>query len=74
MTARADDAEQKEILSGIAEAAFDANTDIAVYSNIYNHWVVDEQLNFENIYTNSLSAPLRWRVNNRRSFYGYWHT
>ncbi|MDE5577607.1 MAG: substrate-binding domain-containing protein [Oscillospiraceae bacterium] len=49
ITARADDAEQKEILGGIAEAAFAADTDIAVYSNIYNHWVVDEQLNFENI-------------------------
>lgn len=49
ITARADDTEQKEILCGIAEAAFAADTDIAVYSNIYNHWVIDEQLNFENI-------------------------
>ncbi len=49
ITARADDAEQKEIVCGIAEAAFSADTDVAVYSNIYNHWVEDEQLNFENI-------------------------
>ncbi len=49
ITARADDAEQKEIVCGIAEAAFAADTDVAVYSNIYNHWVEDEQLNFENI-------------------------
>ena len=49
ITARADDAEQKEIVCGIAEAAFAADTDVAVYSNIYNHWVEDKQLNFENI-------------------------
>lgn len=49
ITARADDAEQKEIVCGIAEAAFSADADVAVYSNIYNHWVEDEQLNFENI-------------------------
>lgn len=49
ITARADDNEQKEMICGIAEAAFSANADVAVYSNIYNHWVEDEQLNFENI-------------------------
>ena len=46
--ARADDSEQKTILSGIAEAAFSMNADAAVFSNIYNHWVSDELLNFEN--------------------------
>ena len=49
ITARADAQEQKEILGGIAEAAFAANTDVAVYSNIYNHWLTDEQITFENI-------------------------
>lgn len=49
ITARADDAEQKEIICGITEAAFAADADVAVYSNIYNHWVEDKQLNFENI-------------------------
>ncbi|MBQ8826351.1 MAG: substrate-binding domain-containing protein [Oscillospiraceae bacterium] len=49
ITARADDAEQKEIICGIAEAALSANADVAVYSNIYNHITDDEQLKFENI-------------------------
>ncbi len=49
ITARADDNEQKDILCGIAEAAFAADTDVIVYSNIYNHWVEDAQLNYENI-------------------------
>ncbi len=49
LTARVDDAEQKEVVCGIAEAAFTADTDVVVYSNIYNHWVEDKQLNFENI-------------------------
>ena len=49
ITARADAHEQKELLEGIAEAAFAMDTDVVVYSNIYNHWLVDEQLNFENI-------------------------
>lgn len=48
ITARADDSEQKTILGGIAEAAFFMNADVAVFSNIYNHWVSDELLNFEN--------------------------
>lgn len=39
--ARADDNDQKEILCGIAEAAFAADADTVVYSNIYNHWVED---------------------------------
>lgn len=52
ITARADDAEQKEIVCGIAEAAFNSDADVVVYSNIYNHWAEDEQLNHENtIYT-----------------------
>ena len=49
ITARADDAEQKEVVCGIAEAAFAADADVAVYSNIYNHWTEDEKLNYENI-------------------------
>ncbi|MBQ9120357.1 MAG: substrate-binding domain-containing protein [Lachnospiraceae bacterium] len=49
ITARADDNEQKAILVGIAEAAFRKNADVAVFSNIYNHWMVDEILNFENV-------------------------
>lgn len=48
ITARADDSEQKAILGGIAEAAFSMNADVAAFSNIYNHWVSDELLNFEN--------------------------
>lgn len=48
ITARADDSEQKSILSGIAEAAFSMDADAVVFSNIYNHWVSDELLNFEN--------------------------
>ena len=31
-----------------------------MYSNIYNHWVVDEQLNFENIIY-SLFEPSHYR-------------
>ena len=49
ITARADDSEQKEVLCGIAEAALSADTDVVVYSNIYNHWVEDAALNYENI-------------------------
>lgn len=49
ITARADDRAQKDIICGIAEAAFAADTDVAVFSNIYNHWIKDEFLNFENI-------------------------
>lgn len=49
ITARADDSEQKEVLYGIAEAALYANADTVIYSNIYNHWVEDEILNYENI-------------------------
>lgn len=48
ITARADDNEQKTILGGIAETAFSMNADVAVFSNIYNHWVSEELLNFEN--------------------------
>jgi len=48
ITARADDSEQKTIISGIAQAAFAADADVAVFSNVYNHWVSDAVLNFEN--------------------------
>ncbi len=48
ITARADDSEQKAILSGIAEAVFSMNADVVVFSNIYNHWVTDALLNYEN--------------------------
>lgn len=49
ITARADWGEQKEILSGITHRCFDLCADIAVYSNIFNHWVKNEILNFENV-------------------------
>ena len=49
VTARADSTEQKEIICGIAEAAFASDADVVVYSNIYNHWSEDIQLNYENI-------------------------
>ncbi len=49
ITARADHAEQKEILCGIAEAALYADADTVIYSNIYNHWFEDTTLNYENI-------------------------
>lgn len=49
ITARADDRTQKDIICGIAEAALAVNTDVAVFSNIYNHWIKDKLLNFENI-------------------------
>ena len=49
ITARADDRIQKDILLGIAEAAFSENVDVVVFSNIHNHWIKDNVLNFENI-------------------------
>ena len=49
ITARADDRTQKDIICGIAEAAFAAYTDVVVFSNIYNHWIRDEFLNVENV-------------------------
>lgn len=49
ITARADDNTQMDIICGIAEAAFAENTDVAVFTNIHNHWIKDEFLNFENI-------------------------
>ncbi len=49
ITARADSTEQKEIICGISEAAFASDADVVVYSNIYNHWSEDIQLNYENI-------------------------
>ncbi len=36
LTARADDYEQRTVLSGIAAAAFSINADVVVYSNLYN--------------------------------------
>ena len=48
ITARADDSEQSEIIAGIAETAFSCNADIAVFTNLYNHWTDDPVLNFEN--------------------------
>ncbi len=49
ITARADETEQKEIINGITETAFAYGYDVFVFSNIYNHWVSDPQLNFENV-------------------------
>ncbi len=49
ITAKADNSEQKAILSGITDAALLLNCDIVVFTNIYNHWIIDEFLNFENI-------------------------
>lgn len=49
ITARADDRTQKDIICGIAEEAFAADTDMVVFSNIYNHWIRGEFLNFENV-------------------------
>lgn len=41
ITARADDRTQKDIICGIAEAALAADTDVVVFSNIYNHRIRD---------------------------------
>lgn len=49
ITARADDRVQKDIICGISQAAFSSDTDVVVFSNIYNHWKEDESLTFENI-------------------------
>lgn len=49
LTARADDGEQKSILSGIVQRCFEVGADTFVYSNIYNHWVKDAVLNYENV-------------------------
>ncbi len=49
ITARADDHTQMDIICGIAEAAFFADTNVVVFTNIHNHWIKDEFLNFENI-------------------------
>ncbi len=48
ITAKADDLEQRTLLWGITGMALSLNTDTAVFSNIYNHWVNDSFLNFEN--------------------------
>lgn len=49
VTARADSGEQRAVLSGISQAAFKAEADVSVFTNIYNYWVKDEMLNFENM-------------------------
>ncbi len=49
ITARADDRVQKDIICGISEAALAADTDVIVFSNIYNHWSDDKLLTFENV-------------------------
>lgn len=49
ISARADDSEQKSILAGITQRCFDMGVDTFVYSNIFNHWVKDDVLNFENV-------------------------
>ncbi len=49
ITARADERIQKDIICGICEAAFAADTNVMVFSNIENHWFVDDVMNFENI-------------------------
>ena len=46
ITARADASEQRDILYGISEAAFRNDTDVVVYSNIYNHWQDDDLLSY----------------------------
>ena len=56
ITARADDRIQKDILLGIAEAAFSENVDVVVFSNIHNHWIKDNVLNFE--YMIFLTLPI----------------
>ncbi len=49
LTARADDRVQKDIICGISEAAFAADADVVVFTNIYNNWTADEILTFENV-------------------------
>ncbi len=49
ITARAASREQKDIICGISYAALAADTDVVVFSNIYNYPNNDEALNFENI-------------------------
>ena len=49
LTARADAVEQKSTLLGIINAAFLRDMDVYVFTNIYNHWVRDDVLNFENV-------------------------
>lgn len=49
ITAKADDRTQMDIICGVTEAAFAENTDVVVFTNIHNHWIIDKVLNFENI-------------------------
>lgn len=58
ITARADDNEQKTILTGIAQAALSLDADVTVFTNIYNHWVIDDVLNFENIIYDLVSPEI----------------
>ena len=72
ITARADDRTQKDIICGIAEAAFAADTDVVVFSNIYNHRIRDEFLNFENvIYDFLIRAALTELLSLRKRFWTF---
>lgn len=75
ITARADDRTQKDIICGIAEAAFATDTDVVVFSNIYNHWIRDEFLNFENvIYDFLIRAALTELLSLRKRFWTHHKT
>lgn len=49
LTARADDSEQSAVLEGVTQAALALGAEVDVFTNIYNHWVDDPVLNYENI-------------------------
>lgn len=49
LTTRAEASERKDMLSGIGSAAFSLGLSTAIFSNIYNHWINDKFLNFENV-------------------------
>ena len=49
ITARADDAEQRSVLLGVAKAAFALGADVNVFTNIYNFWADDNLMTFENV-------------------------
>ncbi len=49
LTTRVEASERKDLLAGIATAAFSLGMSVSVFSNIYNHWINDKVLNFENI-------------------------
>lgn len=52
LTTRVEASERKDMLSGIGSAAFSLGLSAAVFSNIYNHWINDKFLNFENVIYN----------------------